>query len=159
MERHEEKFHSVTAKDIESLAEKLDVLAASMNHGERAALARVILNAATAARREGQPGHEFTGPLANSIAVGGDSAGGNAKQGRDRNMQAILPLRGKVLNTEGTSLAKALENREITDLVTALGCGAGADQASAERRDSRHRPVQKAHQGHGRAQGHRRPHE
>ncbi|MGD0837841.1 MAG: DNA topoisomerase IV subunit B [Polyangia bacterium] len=105
------------------------MLAARAREASRAA-AQAVSRKTAISHRLNLPGKladcSSTDPGASELfIVEGDSAGGSAKQGRERRFQAILPLRGKVLNSEQASLQKVLANKELQDVVSALGCGVG----------------------------------
>ena len=111
-----------------AIAERV-ILAAKARSASRAA-AQSVQRKSAISHRLNLPGKladcSSTNPTISELfLVEGDSAGGSAKQARDRKFQAILPLRGKVLNAEQASLAKVLANRELGDIVSALGCNAG----------------------------------
>jgi DNA gyrase subunit B len=118
--------------DNKSMAESIVgriVMAARAREASRAASQQVTRKTAVS-HRLNLPGKladcASTDPTESELfLVEGDSAGGNAKQGRDRRTQAILPLRGKVLNAERASASQISNNKELHDIVNALGCGMG----------------------------------
>ena len=107
------------------------ILAARAREASREA-SKAVMRKSSVSHRLNLPGKladcQSTDPsISELFIVEGDSAGGTAKQGRDLKTQAILPIRGKVLNTEELTLGKVVENKELADLIKVLGCGIGKD--------------------------------
>ncbi|MFI3304330.1 MAG: DNA topoisomerase (ATP-hydrolyzing) subunit B [Rikenellaceae bacterium] len=119
-------------KDARAIVQKV-ILAATARHAARHA--REIVQRKTVLSGAGLPGKltdcsSRDRSVAEIFFVEGDSAGGTAKQGRDRNFQAIMPLRGKILNVEKAQEHKMWENEEIKNMYTALGVSIGTEEDS-----------------------------
>ena len=119
------RFLGENPVDSKSIIEKVHL---AKKAREEARMSRDLVRRKSILRSSGLPGKladcSSNDPAATELfLVEGDSAGGSAKMGRDRKIQAILPLRGKVINTEKTRLNKVFQNKEVNSLIRVLGCG------------------------------------
>ena len=125
-----EKWLNENQSVAESIVARM-ILAARAREASRAAI-QLVSRKTAVSHKLNLPGKladcSSTDPNDSELfIVEGDSAGGSAKQGRDRKTQAILPLRGKVLNSEQAGSEKIASNKELQDIVSALGCGLGSE--------------------------------